>query len=169
MVRRPMGQRAIGKVIKTHSAVGAQQHPMLHHRGGCNAGPCCGGARGLLGSNWTLRRMFFEVCRRADSPRPPQKRGAHLGSHATDAASTESDIRPGQQGNPQKRTDQLSKRKRNIRLVNIKIPKPPSCRYRNTVAPFHTVLLSQFFRVRLLRNSHSLPPCLSRNSTPSTT
>ena len=31
------------------------------------------------------------------------------------------DIRPGQLGNPQKRTDQLSKRKQNIRLVNIKI------------------------------------------------
>ena len=68
------------------------------------------------------------------------------------------DIRPGQKGNPQKRTDQLSKRKQNIRLVNIKIPKPPSCRNRNTVASFHTILLSQFFRVRLLRNSQ--PPCL---------
>ena len=29
------------------------------------------------------------------------------------------DIRPGQQGNPQKRTDQLSNRKQNNRLVNI--------------------------------------------------
>ena len=33
-------------------------------------------------------------------------------------------------------------RKQNIRLVNIKIPKPPSCRNRNTVAPFHDILLS---------------------------
>ena len=67
------------------------------------------------------------------------------------------DIRPGHQGNPQKRTDQLLKRKQNIRLVNIKIPKPPSCRNRNTVAPFHAILPSQFLRVRLLRNIQ--PPC----------
>ena len=90
MVRRPIKQRAIGTVIKRHPAVAAQQHDILHYRGGCNAGPYCGGARGLLGLNWTLRRMFFIVCRGADSPTPPQKRGAHLGSHAMDAASTES-------------------------------------------------------------------------------
>ena len=39
MVRQPTGQRAIGTVIKTHSTVAAQQHRMLHHRGGYHAGP----------------------------------------------------------------------------------------------------------------------------------
>ena len=41
---------------------------------------------------WTLRRTLVEVCREADSPKPPQDRGAHLGSHATDAAPTKSVI-----------------------------------------------------------------------------
>ena len=50
MVRRPRGQRAIGTVIKTLPAVAAQQHCMLHHRGGYHAGPYCEGARGVIGS-----------------------------------------------------------------------------------------------------------------------
>ena len=47
-------------------------------------------ARKHVGSSaqkkWTLRRTLVEVCRGADSPKPPQDRGAHFRSHATDAA-----------------------------------------------------------------------------------
>ena len=50
MVRRPRGQRAEGTVSRKHPTVAAQQHRMLHHRGGHHKGPYCKVARGLIGS-----------------------------------------------------------------------------------------------------------------------
>ena len=77
------------------------------------------------------------------------------------------DMRPAQQGNPQKRSDQLSESTTDSWL--IKLIKLASRRQRNASSPFHIKLLSQLPYTSAVKSSASLPLCLSRNNNLSTT